>query len=192
MKQEDFKKLQTRVLSKAGLVNMSLRKKLSYEEALKINDITADEFELMGWEYNQEMKLVQRVRYVSYKDIEETEDEEEYKEQPQQIENISDKNVIQLNDTFTNKNIEQLKGIFDNYEVIMQMIEMFKGNKSDLGKDKSIVIELPYEEDKKFQASYRVNKTINNQFKEFCKQHKEYTAKDLLSMALVEYMRNHN
>ena len=35
---------------------------------------------------------------------------------------------------------------------------------------------------------YRVNKTINEQFKEFCKEHKEFTAKDLLSQALKEFM----
>ena len=48
MQEEDFKRLRAEVLRKAGLVNMSLRKKLSYTEALKINDITEEKFNLMG------------------------------------------------------------------------------------------------------------------------------------------------
>lgn len=195
MKEEDFKRLQTRALSKAGLVNMSLRKKLIYEEALKINDITNDELELMGWEYNSEMKLLQRVRYVSFNDIKAKfpeEPEEVKEEQPQQIEKVNmGDNVGQMISPFSEQNMNQLQELFNNYETIMKMVDLFKSNKKIDSSDNTIVIELPYEDDKTFKASYRVNKTINKQFKEFCKEHKEFTAKDLLSMALKEYMENH-
>lgn len=70
----------------------------------------------------------------------------------------------------------------------MQMVDMFKQNNRLETQNKNIIIELPFEDDKTFKASYRVNKTINGQFKEFCKEHKEFTAKDLLSQDLKEFM----
>lgn len=192
MKEEDFKRLQTRVLSKAGLVNMSLRKKLSYEEALKVNDITSEEFELMGWEYSQELKLLQRVRYVSFKDIKAIDSEDAATEEQKQIEEINKKDDVgRIGSPFSEQNMNQLQELFNNYEVIMKMVDLFKANKRIDSNDNTIVVELPYEDDKTFKASYRVNKTINKQFKEFCKEHKEFTAKDLLSMALKEYMDRH-
>ena len=71
MKEEEFKRLRAEVLRKAGLVNMKLREKFSFEEALKVNDITKDTFTLMGWEYNEKTKQVERVHYISFDDIKE-------------------------------------------------------------------------------------------------------------------------
>ena len=69
---------------------------------------------------------------------------------------------------------------------------MFKQNNKLDTENKNIVIELPFEDDKSFKASYRVNKTINEQFKNFCKEHSEFTAKDLLSQALKEFMNKYS
>lgn len=184
MKEEDFKRLRAEVLRKAGLVNMSLRKKLSYDEALKINDITEDKFNLMGWKYNEELKQVERVNYVSFDDLKEQ--QPEHQDEPKEIVTAittGDKAVV-----LSNNDLSQLQDFISNYKIIMQMITMFKENSKLDADNKNIIIELPFEDDKTFKASYRVNKTINEQFKAFCKNHNEFTAKDLLSQALKEFM----
>lgn len=182
MKEDDFKKLRSEVLRKAGLVNMSLKKKISYDEALKIHDITNDKFNLMGWQYNQDLNLLERIAYISFDDL-----KEKFPEQQEETKDISIVSVGNMS-MFSDDDVNHLQDFISNYKIIMQMVSMFKENKQIANDNKSIIIELPYEDDKTFKASYRVNKTINNQFKEFCKQHKEFTAKDLLSMALKEYM----
>lgn len=183
MKEDDFKRLRTEVLRKAGLVNMSLRKKLSYTEALKINDITEEKFNLMGWKYNEELKQVERVNYVSFDDLKE---QQQHHEEPKEIINtiIPGSNAV----VFSNDDLSQLNDFISNHKIIMQMVNMFKENNKIDANNKNIIIELPFEDDKTFKASYRVNKTINEQFKEFCKEHKEFTAKDLLSQALKEFI----
>ena len=182
MKEDDFKKLRTEVLRKAGLVNMSLKKKISYDEALKIHDITNDKFNLMGWQYNQNLNLIERIEYVTFDDLK--------VKFPEPQEETKDISIVAGGSIpmFSDDDVNHLQDFISNYKIIMQMIAMFKDNKQIDADNKSITIELPYEDDKSFKASYRVNKTINKQFKEFCKQHKEFTAKDLLSMALKEYM----
>lgn len=180
MKEEEFKRLRAEVLRKVGLVNMQLRNKRSLEESLKLNDITEEQLTLFGWEYNKVTNVVERVNYITYKDFKENnlvivEDE-------RAINNYAETEIIKDLDK------EKLKDLIDNYTVISQMVQMFKENQNIQLNSNNIVIELPQEDDKSFKVSYRVNKTIHNQFKEFCKEHKEFTAKDLLSMALKEYM----
>lgn len=184
MKEEDFKRLRAEVLRKAGLVNMSLRKKLSYAEALKINDITEEKFNLMGWKYNEDLKQVERVNYVSFNDLKEQ--QSEHQEEPKEIVpaiTTGDNAVV-----LSNNDLSQLHDFISNYKIIMQMVNMFKENNKLDADNKNIIIELPFEDDKTFKASYRVNKTINEQFKAFCKNHNEFTAKDLLSQALKEFI----
>lgn len=188
MKEEEFKRLRAEVLRKAGLVNMKLREKFSFEEALKVNDITKDTFTLMGWEYNEKIKQVERVHYISFDDIKEkfAEQEEEPKEIIPTI--IPDVNL----EVFSNDDVIQLQDFISNYKIIMQMVSMFKQNNKLDAESRNIFIELPFEDDKSFKASYRVNKTINEQFKQFCKEHNEFTAKDLLSQALKEFMHKYS
>lgn len=184
MQEDDFKRLRAEALRKAGLVNMKLREKFSYSEALKLNDITEEAFNLMGWEYNEKTKQVERVHYITFNDIKEKFADPE--EEPKEIAPI---NINSINtEVFTNDDISQLQEFISNYSIIMQMVEMFKQNNKINANNKNIVIELPLEDDKAFKASYRVNKTVNEQFKEFCKEHKEFTTKDLLSQALKEFM----
>ena len=188
MQEEDFRRLRAEVLRKAGLVNMSLRKKLSYSEALKVNDITDEKFNLMGWEYNEKIKQVERVHYITFNDL-----KEKFPEQQEESNEISPAIIPGANvEVFSNDDVIQLQDFINNYKIIMQMVDMFKqNNKLDI-ENKSITIELPFEDDKSFKASYRVNKTINEQFKEFCKKHTEFTAKDLLSQALKEFMEKYS
>lgn len=181
MKEEEFKRLRTEVLRKAGLVNMALRKKKSLAEALRVNNITEENFNLLGWQYNKETNLIERHDYVSFDDIKDKFPEEN--------------NVISVNsDNLAIGNVENKNKLDDfliNYEIIMQMVQTFKENKQVNLNRNSIIVELPTENNKSFKASYRVNETIHKQFKEFCKQHKEFTAKDLLSEALKEFMEKY-
>jgi len=187
MKEEDFKRLRAEVLRKAGLVNMSLRKKLGYSEALKVNDITEEKFNLMGWKYNEEIKQVERVAYVSFDDL-----KEKFQEPHEETKQISSVAITGANvELFSDDNVSQLQDFISNYKIIMQMVDMFKQNNQLGAENKNIVIELPFEDDKTFKASYRVNKTVNEQFKEFCKEHREFTSKDLLSQALKEFIQKY-
>lgn len=182
MKEENFKKLRAEVLRKAGLVNMSLKKKIAYNEALKIHDITSDKFNLMGWKYNKELNVIERIEYVTFDDLK--------VKLPEPQEETKDISIVTGGSIpmFSDDDVNHLQDFISNYKIIMQMIAMFKENKHIDTNNNSIIIELPYEDDKSFKASYRVNKTINEQFKEFCKQHNQFTAKDLLSQALKEFM----
>ena len=56
------------------------------------------------------------------------------------------------------------------------MIESYKSKNIVNGTDKTeIIIELPLDESKEFKTSIRVNKIVWEQFKEFCKNNKNYT-----------------
>lgn len=184
MKEEEFQRLRAEVLRKAGLVNMKLREKLSYAEALKVNDITEEKFNLMGWEFNKKIKQVERVHYVIFDDV-----KEKFPDHKEESKEILPSVIPAANlEVFSNDDVIHLQDFISNYKIIMQMVDMFKQNKQLDTENKNITIELPFEDDKSFKASYRVNKTINQQFKQFCKEHSEFTAKDLLSQALKEFM----
>ena len=72
----------------------------------------------------------------------------------------------------------------------MEMVNRFKQNKEKV-LDAGIVIELPFDDDKQINKSFRLNGVIAKQWEEFCKIHKQFTVKDLASMALKEYMDKH-
>lgn len=87
---------------------------------------------------------------------------------------------------------KQQKYINTNFDILVEMIEAYKVNKNTITTDKTeIIVELPLDESKEFKTSIRVNKVIWEQFKEFCKSNKNYTQKDLVSMAMLEYMQKY-
>ena len=87
---------------------------------------------------------------------------------------------------------KQQKYLNSNFDVLMEMIEAYKVNKNTVTTDKTeIIVELPLDQSKEFKTSIRVNKVIWEQFKEFCKSNKNYTQKDLVSMAMLEYMQKY-
>lgn len=90
-----------------------------------------------------------------------------------------------ISDTDVNKKI---LNITNEYEILMEMIELYKCNSNVL--QNKIVIDLP--EDDSELTSFRINKEILKQFNEFVKCKKEFRKIDLVSMALKEYMENHN
>lgn len=87
------------------------------------------------------------------------------------------------------ENKENFIMLMNNFDIIMEIVDQYK-NTNVVQKD-GIVVQLPFEEDKLYKTSLRINKIVLDNFKEYCNRHKEFTQKDLLSMALVEYMDNH-
>ena len=89
----------------------------------------------------------------------------------------------------------QVTYINDNFDILVEMIERYKANNLKtpiLNNKQDIIIELPVEKRKDFKTSIRVNDIVWEQFKEFCKKNRNYTQKDIVSMALVEYMKNYS
>lgn len=84
---------------------------------------------------------------------------------------------------------ENYKKLMSNFDILMEMIEKYK--KSNEIPLSDIVVQLPYEEDKTYKTSIRIHKEVFEDFKLFCSKHKEFSQKDLISMALVEYMEKY-
>lgn len=96
----------------------------------------------------------------------------------------SNTDVKLLDDAMKSK----LVNVMGEYDVLMEMIELYKCNSNIL--QNKITIDLPNVESE--LTSFRVNKEILKDFNEFVKEQKEYRKIDLVSMALKEYMENHN
>lgn len=107
--------------------------------------------------------------------------------------NIKSLKSIKYNDLemYNNCNTDvnnKIINITNEYETLMQMIELYKSNSNVL--QNKIIIDLP--EAGSDLTSFRVNKEILKQFNEFVKEQKEFRKIDLVSMALKEYMENHS
>ena len=98
--------------------------------------------------------------------------------------NVSDTDVKTLDKTMKNK----LVNVMNEYDILMEMIELYKSNSNVL--QSNIIIDLPTAESE--LTSFRVNKEILKDFNDFVKEQKEYRKIDLVSMALKEYMENHS
>lgn len=92
---------------------------------------------------------------------------------------------------------EDLLALGGRYKEIDTMLEWFKNKQSDNSPteviqviDEGIKIELPDNKELK-KISVWTNQEIWEQFGEFCKDHGEFTKGDLLSMALISYMKQY-
>jgi len=114
--------------------------------------------------------------------------------------NDSMKDVIKNDDTNKNKDIStnddndmtfshQIKSnlieLAKNYDKIMTLID------SDKNMNDGITIELPVETKDNYRTTIRINNVVWENFKEFCVQNKMFTQRDLLSMALTEYVNKY-
>lgn len=92
------------------------------------------------------------------------------------------------------KIMDNLIELAKNYDKLINIIDEYdkNGDKEYYSKyDKKydgIVIELPIETVKDFRTSIRVNNVVWEQFNRFAEEHKEFTKRDLVSMALKEYL----
>lgn len=82
-----------------------------------------------------------------------------------------------------------LIGLANSYDKIMALINGYD-NQYDKKYD-GIIIELPIETKTDYRTTIRINNVIWNQFNDFASKHSEFTKKDLLSMALKEYMEKY-
>lgn len=95
----------------------------------------------------------------------------------------------------TNKKLENnLMDLLINYDKIMKVInqydKQYEGGYDgpyDNGENR-IIIELPIETKKEFRTTIRVNNVIWEQFNEFALKNNEFTKRDLISMALKQYI----
>lgn len=87
----------------------------------------------------------------------------------------------------------KLIGLAQNYDKILKIIQEYdqKYDAQYAKEYEGIVVELPIETKTDFRTTVRVNNVIWEQFGEFANNHKEFTKRDLVSMALKEYMKNH-
>lgn len=87
----------------------------------------------------------------------------------------------------------KLIALAQNYDKILKIIQEYD-EQSDEQSDKNnsnIAIQLPMESKTDFRATIRVNNVVWESFSDFVNNHKEFTKRDLISMALKEYMENH-
>lgn len=101
-----------------------------------------------------------------------------------------DGNTLVIHDDITRSKLFKLA---QNYDKIMNLIDMYDKGYDDTYDKKydGITIELPIETKADYRTSIRVNNVIWEQFNEFTEDNKQFTKKDLLSMALKDYMNNH-
>lgn len=85
---------------------------------------------------------------------------------------------------------ENYSKLMSNFDILMEMIEKYKKNNEIPKSD--IVVQLPYESNKNYKTSIRIHKEVFEEFKLFCSKHKEFSQKELISMALVEYINKYN
>ena len=97
--------------------------------------------------------------------------------------------VLPKNENVLPAEKENYQKLMSNFDVLMEMIEKYKKNNEIPMSD--IVVQLPYESDKNYKTSIRIHKEVFEEFKVFCSKHKEFSQKELISMALVEYMEKY-
>jgi hypothetical protein len=180
-------------------MNEELQKGRSQKE-IEINDFKVNEKVIKN--------RLSRKRYKKHTDINQwvlAEDNEYDKsdtqvitiQQPKKNErNISNTEVINEYDNdntlvIADKNIKNnLINLAKNYDKIMSIVQGYD-KKYDKEYD-GLTIELPVETIKDFRTSIRVNNVIWEQFNQFTNTNKEFTKRDLLSMALKVFMDKHN
>lgn len=94
-----------------------------------------------------------------------------------------------------NHNLESnIISLAEKHDKIIEVLNWFENDKSRtnvIEVIQGIKINLPPEENKEFRTTVRLNDVVWEMFKTFCTENKEFTQKDLHSMALIDYMEKH-
>lgn len=81
------------------------------------------------------------------------------------------------------------------YDEIKDMLEWYRSGAVSKGSIIEVVegikIQLPEDPNPSFRTSIRVNSKVYEMFTEFAKDNKEFTSKDLLSQALLDFISRH-
>lgn len=145
------------------------------QKEIEINDFKVNERVIAKRLISKGYKKIEN-QYIKYDNINTVVIKEKTEEYDKGNTLVINKNEIQ----------DKIIGLAKNYDKILKIIEEY-----DKQYDKEydgIIIELPIETIKDFRTSIRVNNVIWEQFNEFANNYKEFTKRDLLSMALKEYM----
>ncbi|MBU5337489.1 hypothetical protein [Intestinibacter bartlettii] len=110
---------------------------------------------------------------------------------------VINKNEIKDLNIVSDIDIKKAADLINNYDNIKELLKWFK-NRENREYDNNIIevikdnrIEIDIDTDETKRTTILVNKKIYDDFNKFCQKHKEYDKKDLLSMALKEYMQKY-
>lgn len=140
----------------------------------------SDRFKKIGYRYNKQLN-----QYIKHDNSNNNTDV--VHSNTKSLKSLNNNDLKMYNDSNTDVN-NKIINITNEYETLMQMIELYKCNSNVL--QNKIIINLPQAESE--LTSFRVNKEIIKQFNEFTKKQKEFRKIDLVSMALKEYIENHS
>ena len=91
---------------------------------------------------------------------------------------------------------EKALQLIKNFDRIMNVVNAFEqnnfSNHTEYDDSNNIVIELPCETIKDYRTSIRINNVVWDNFNNFCNKNKIFLKKDLLSQALVDYMKKYD
>ena len=157
---------------KEGNSVVEIRKKLGIGEKLFQKQIKQ-----LGYKYNQKIKQYEPLD-VSFDDT--------------NIINY-DKHTVVINKK--DFDLSKITDLIDSYDDIKQVLDWFKNREYDnsiieVVPNNKIEINIDTEETKR--TTILVNNKIYNDFNEFCNKHREFDKKDLLSMALKEYIQKYD
>lgn len=120
-----------------------------------------------------------------------------YLKTPPGLKHRSNTEVINKNESkdLIVSDADKVSDLIKNYDDIKTMLNWFKNKEYENSiieviQDNRIKIDIDTEETKR--TTILINKKIYDDFNMFCQRHKEYDKKDLLSMALLEYMQKYD
>lgn len=183
MNKDDFNKLDT--LDQIEYINVQLENNNSITSICKTIGIgrstISDRFKKAGYTYSKQLK-----KYIN-NDCSTDVNIKKIDELAQTTDSNTDgSNIIDVLEPAQIQ--ENILNIAKEYDTLIEMLEMYKKNKKVL--NNNIVIDLDNAETT--LTTIRVNSDVLKMFNNFCIQHKEFKKVDLISMALKEYVLNHN
>lgn len=188
MNKDEFNRLE--VTEQIEYVNKLLKDNMtltSISKDLNIGRSTIrDRFKKVDYTYSKDLN-----EYILNKDISCNTDV--IQDNNKVLNNVNAKDLKKYDDSNTDvKSLDEamkskLVNVMGEYDVLMEMIQLYKSNSNIL--QNKIIIDLPNVESE--LTSFRVNKEILKDFNDFVKEKNEFRKIDLVSMALKEYMENH-
>lgn len=144
------------------------------------------EIKRLGYKYNQKTK---QYDLIDYKDNIKVIDckSSDYESNTKIIHDKDYKSNTNVIDKNKELDVNKVADLIEDYDTLKSIIKWFKDRENTIDR---IVIDLPDAADKR--TTILINEIIYNQFNEFCNNHKEYSKKDLMAMALLEYIRKYN
>lgn len=189
MNKDEFNSLE--ILEQIEYVNKLLKNNMtltSISKTLGVGRSTIrDRFKKLNYTYNKNLN-----EYILSKELDCNTDV--IQKNKKVLKSINSNDLNKYNDSNTDvKTLDKamkskLINVMGEYEVLMEMIELYKSNSNVL--QTNIIIDLPSAESE--LTSFRVNKEILKQFNDFVKDQSEFRKIDLVSMALKEYMDNYS